>query len=77
MSGGLRLIRPFATLHKAEVLARGRRLPLHLTLSCIDPVDGRHCGRCNKCAERTKGFRDAGICDLTAYDTGQDVGRAF
>ena len=67
MGGGLRLIRPFAALHKDEVLARGRDLPLHLTFSCIDPRDGRHCGRCNKCAERRKGFRDAGMMDLTAY----------
>jgi 7-cyano-7-deazaguanine synthase len=68
MSGGLHLIRPFATLHKDEVLRRGRHLPLHLTFSCIDPVEGRHCGCCNKCAERKKGFRDAGIRDLTTYD---------
>jgi 7-cyano-7-deazaguanine synthase len=68
MSGALRLIRPFATLHKDEVLRRGRYLPLHLTFSCIDPVDGRHCGRCNKCAERKKGFHDAGLRDPTAYD---------
>lgn len=67
MAGHLRLIRPFAALHKAEVLALGRDLPLHLTFSCIDPIDGNHCGRCNKCAERKKGFRDAGIRDLTAY----------
>jgi 7-cyano-7-deazaguanine synthase len=67
MGGGLRLIRPFATLHKAEVLSRGRHLPLHLTFSCIDPQDGRHCGRCNKCAERKKGFRDAGMTDRTPY----------
>ena len=67
MGGGPRLIRPFATLHKDGVLARGRHLPLHLTLSCIDPRDGRHCGRCNKCAERKKGFRDAGMRDLTPY----------
>lgn len=67
MGGGPRLIRPFAALHKEEVLARGRHLPLHLTLSCIDPRDGRHCGRCNKCAERKKGFRDAGLKDLTPY----------
>ncbi len=39
----------------------GRHLPLHLTFSCIDPIEGRHCGRCNKCAERKKGFRDAGM----------------
>lgn len=67
MDGGPRLIRPFTALGKAEVLARGRGLPLHLTFSCIDPRDGRHCGRCNKCAERRKGFRDAGIRDLTPY----------
>ncbi len=70
MDGGPRLIRPFATLHKDDVLARGRDLPLHLTFSCIDPRDGRHCGRCNKCAERKKGFRDSGIRDLTDYDGG-------
>jgi 7-cyano-7-deazaguanine synthase len=67
MAGHLRLIRPFAALHKAEVLALGRDLPLHLTFSCINPIEGRHCGRCNKCAERKKGFRDAGMKDLTAY----------
>jgi 7-cyano-7-deazaguanine synthase len=67
MDGGPRLIRPFAALAKAEVLSRGRGLPLHLTFSCIDPRDGRHCGRCNKCAERKKGFRDAGMSDPTPY----------
>jgi 7-cyano-7-deazaguanine synthase len=69
MGGGLRLIRPFGTLHKAGVLARGRHLPLHLTFSCIDPIDGQHCGRCNKCAERKKGFREAGMTDRTTYAT--------
>lgn len=67
MNGGPRLIRPFAVLHKEEVVARGRDLPLHLTFSCIDPREGRHCGRCNKCAERKKGFREAGLRDLTPY----------
>jgi 7-cyano-7-deazaguanine synthase len=67
MTGHLRLIRPFAALHKAEVLALGRDLPLHLTFSCIDPIEGHHCGRCNKCAERKKGFSDAGMKDLTVY----------
>jgi 7-cyano-7-deazaguanine synthase len=67
MGGGLRLIRPFDRLHKADVIARGRDLPLHLTFSCIDPIDGLHCGACNKCAERKKGFRDAGVVDRTTY----------
>lgn len=67
MAARLALVRPFATLHKTEVLLRGRMLPLHLTFSCIDPSDGRHCGNCNKCAERQKGFREAGLPDLTNY----------
>ena len=33
-------------------MALGRGLPLELTFSCIAPVAGQHCGRCNKCAER-------------------------
>ncbi len=67
MGGQLRLIRPYDHLHKAEVIARGSDLPLHLTFSCINPIDGLHCGACNKCAERKKGFRDAGLTDRTIY----------
>jgi 7-cyano-7-deazaguanine synthase len=67
IGGRLRLDRPFARRHKTDVLLRGRHLPLHLTFSCIDPVDGQHCGICNKCAERRKGFADAGLADLTNY----------
>ncbi|MGC8643039.1 MAG: 7-cyano-7-deazaguanine synthase [Isosphaeraceae bacterium] len=67
MSGGPRLIRPFDQLHKPDVILRGKNLPLHLTFSCIHPVDGLHCGCCNKCAERQKGFRDAGVPDRTRY----------
>jgi 7-cyano-7-deazaguanine synthase len=67
IGGRLRLIRPFDRLHKTEVLLRGEGLPLHLTFSCINPIDGRHCGTCNKCAERKKGFADAELVDLTTY----------
>jgi len=67
IGGRLRLIRPFDRLNKTEVLLRGKKLPLHLTFSCINPIDGRHCGTCNKCAERKKGFVDAGLVDLTSY----------
>jgi 7-cyano-7-deazaguanine synthase len=67
LGGELRLIRPFDHLHKADVIARGRDLPLHLTFSCINPIDGLHCGACNKCAERKRGFRDAGVLDRTIY----------
>jgi 7-cyano-7-deazaguanine synthase len=67
MEGRLKLIRPFDHLHKTDVVLRGNGLPLDLTFSCISPVDGRHCGTCNKCAERKKGFVDAGVPDHTTY----------
>jgi 7-cyano-7-deazaguanine synthase len=61
---------PFATLHKAEVVALGRSLgvPLELTLSCMQPQNGVHCGRCSKCRERRDGFREAGVEDPTKYN---------
>ena len=67
VQGRLRLIRPFAQLQKTDVVNLGRELPLHLTFSCISPIEARHCGTCNKCAERKRGFRDAGLPDLTKY----------
>jgi 7-cyano-7-deazaguanine synthase len=63
----LRVDTPFAHLAKAEVLGLGRGLQLEHTFSCIAPVGQRHCGRCNKCAERRKGFAEAGLADRTAY----------
>jgi 7-cyano-7-deazaguanine synthase len=63
----LRLIRPFGECSKRDVMSLGRNLPLQLTFSCIAPVNGRHCGRCNKCAERQSAFADAGLEDKTVY----------
>ncbi|MGD9645588.1 MAG: 7-cyano-7-deazaguanine synthase [Pirellulales bacterium] len=63
----LRIVRPFGHLHKRDVMLLGRDMPLELTFSCIDPVQGRHCGRCNKCAERKQAFVDAGMTDPTRY----------
>ena len=58
---------PFARLQKEAVLQLGQGLPLELTFSCIVPSEGLHCGRCNKCAERQRAFRSAGIDDPTSY----------
>lgn len=63
----LKFVRPFSGLSKTEVLMQGRGLPLEETLSCIHPKQGRHCGRCNKCAERQHAFRNAGLPDHTFY----------
>jgi 7-cyano-7-deazaguanine synthase len=67
VGGAVRVLRPYAGLVKADVLRRGKDLPLELTLSCLRPVDGRHCGRCNKCQERRQAFTAAGLEDRTAY----------
>jgi 7-cyano-7-deazaguanine synthase len=61
------LTRPFAHLHKREVMRLGRELPLELTFSCISPRGGLHCGKCNKCHERKEAFRLADIPDRTQY----------
>jgi 7-cyano-7-deazaguanine synthase len=60
---------PFAGRHKADVIRLGVELgvPLGLTLSCMNPQDGLHCGRCSKCRERRDGFREAGVADTTSY----------
>ena len=62
---------PFAELHKADVITRGAVLgvPFELTLSCMQPVERVHCGRCSKCRERRDGFLEAGVADPTEYRT--------
>jgi 7-cyano-7-deazaguanine synthase len=68
VDGQVEVQRPFAGLSKAQVMQRGRDLPLELSFSCIRPLRGRHCGACNKCAERRQAFADAGLTDRTPYD---------
>jgi 7-cyano-7-deazaguanine synthase len=63
----LAVMTPYAGLNKAEVLDRGRDLPLEHTFSCVAPVGTSHCHTCNKCAERRKAFVEADIEDRTAY----------
>jgi len=77
MSGALSLgldheisvVAPFAALHKADVVKLGVTLgvPLELSLSCMNPLGGVHCGRCSKCRERRDAFDEAGIADPTRY----------
>jgi 7-cyano-7-deazaguanine synthase len=67
VGGTVRVLRPYAGLHKVEVMRCGQGLPLELTFSCIWPVEGMHCGRCNKCAERRRAFAEAGMEDKTEY----------
>jgi len=61
------ILRPFAEKSKAEILELGIDLPLQLTVSCLAPIAGKHCGVCNKCAERAEVLRAMPGGDPTAY----------
>jgi 7-cyano-7-deazaguanine synthase len=67
VSGNVKLLRPYAGKHKTDVLKIGRNAPLEHTFSCIYPIKGMHCGKCNKCAERKNGFSQASMKDPTSY----------
>ena len=56
-------------MDKSDVIRLGIELgvPLALTLSCMNPQNGLHCGQCSKCRERRDGFADAGVVDPTRY----------
>lgn len=69
------VVAPLLSMTKAEIarLAVALGVPVERTLSCYDPVraPGRgapaHCGRCDACLLRRKGFLEAGIADPTVY----------
>ena len=60
---------PFLELRKADVIRLGRThgVPFELTLSCMQPRNGMHCGQCSKCRERRDAFREAGLEDPAPY----------
>jgi 7-cyano-7-deazaguanine synthase len=66
---------PFLGWQKAQVIRRGieLRVPLELTLSCMNPAAGAagalpmHCGLCSKCRERRDAFAAAGVSDPSVY----------
>jgi 7-cyano-7-deazaguanine synthase len=61
---------PLLDMTKAEIAREAERLGLDASLShsCYDPLpDGRHCGRCDACRLRSRGFAEAGLKDPTVY----------
>jgi 7-cyano-7-deazaguanine synthase len=61
---------PLLHMTKADIAREAMRLGLDVGLShsCYDPLpDGRHCGECDACRLRAKGFVEAGIADPTDY----------
>jgi 7-cyano-7-deazaguanine synthase len=75
LAHGLEIEAPYAAIGKADVIRRGAALgiPFNLTLSCMSPKLGTHCGTCSKCRERHDGFVEAGVSDPTIYRDASDV----
>ena len=58
---------PIIELSKAEIVRKGIGLhaPLHLTWSCYRSEE-LACGKCDSCALRLRGFKNAGVSDPIA-----------
>jgi 7-cyano-7-deazaguanine synthase len=67
---GFTIHAPLLNLTKADIAREAQRLGIDagLSHSCYDPLpDGTHCGKCDACRLRAKGFAEAGIADPTSY----------
>ncbi|WP_174284759.1 7-cyano-7-deazaguanine synthase QueC [Sphingomonas bacterium] len=65
-----RIRAPLQHMTKADIVREGDRLGLDMGISwsCYDPAPaGEHCGRCDSCRLRAKGFEEAGVADPTVY----------
>ncbi|MFC3582082.1 7-cyano-7-deazaguanine synthase QueC [Sphingomonas hylomeconis] len=65
-----RIQAPLQHMTKADIVREAARLGLDagLSWSCYDPAPGGlHCGQCDSCRLRAKGFEEAGLPDPTAY----------
>ena len=61
---------PLQHMTKADIAREATRLGLDagMSHSCYDPApDGSHCGLCDACRLRAKGFAEAGLADPTRY----------
>ncbi len=64
----IRVVFPFISMSKAEIVKRGTelRVPFNQTWSCYEGGKA-HCGRCGTCVERIEAFHEAAIADPTIY----------
>ena len=63
---------PLLDMRKADIAREAARLGLDagMSWSCYDPSpEGLHCGLCDSCRLRARGFEEAGLPDPTRYAT--------
>lgn len=66
----VRIETPLQYMTKADIAREAHRLGLDagMSWSCYDPTpEGLHCGLCDSCRLRSKGFIEAGLPDPTRY----------
>ncbi len=65
----IQIVTPFIHMKKSEIVKKGLELkaPFHLTWSCYQNSE-KACGKCESCALRLKGFREAGVKDPIPYE---------
>ncbi|WP_156679550.1 7-cyano-7-deazaguanine synthase QueC [Sphingomonas profundi] len=66
----VRIHAPLQAMSKADIAIEADRLGLDagLSWSCYDPAPGAlHCGLCDSCRLRAKGYAEAGLPDPTRY----------
>lgn len=78
----IRVRTPLQYMSKADIAAEAARLGLDagLSWSCYDPVSvagegDLHCGECDSCRLRARGYVEAGIPDPTRYAVAPDTAR--
>jgi 7-cyano-7-deazaguanine synthase len=67
---GFRIHAPLQHMTKADIAREAARLGLDagMSWSCYDPTpSGAHCGLCDSCRLRARGFEEAGLPDPTLY----------
>jgi len=68
---------PLIALSKADIVREAARIGLDagMSWSCYDPTaDLKHCGLCDSCRLRARGFAEAGLADPTDYATLVEAG---